>query len=132
VFGGFQLTNTTVVYILVRGNSLGTLNVTQGYLDAPRVRLYNARGDDLIVDGNNRAGFNACLASNTSTDKPVLDYYQAVRGQPANGRDSCFAGNFAPGAYTFSVTPSIPGVTTSTFQSTPTFGEVLFEVTLGP
>src|SRR6478609_1959930 len=52
VFGGFALTNSATVYILVRGNSLGTLGVTQNYLDVPRVRIYNQAGADMYVDGN--------------------------------------------------------------------------------
>lgn len=131
VYGGFELANTTTVYILVRGNSLGTLGVTQDYLDAPRVRLYNAQGQDLIND-EGRPGFNFCLNSSTTTDLPVINYYQNVRGQPVHPRDACFAAVFTAGAYTFSVTPSIPGVTTDSTSSSPPSGELLFEVTLNP
>lgn len=132
VFGGFELREVTNVYIMVRGNSLGTLGITQDYLDAPRVRLYNAAGQDLITDGSGRAGFNQCLAANTTTDKPVIDYYTLVRGEPPNSRDACLAAQFQPGVYTFSVTPSIPGVTTTTIASDIPAGETLFEVTLNP
>ena len=50
ISGGFQLASSTTVYILVRGNSLSTLGVTSNYLDAPRVRLFNQAGQDLIFD----------------------------------------------------------------------------------
>jgi hypothetical protein len=130
-YGGFELASAANVYILVRGNSLGTLGVTQGYLDAPRVRIYNAQGQDMVMDTGGRAGFNTCLSSN-SASAPVANYYQSVRGQAAHARDACIAQTLPPGAYTFSVTPSIPGVTTGSTQSAPQSGEVLFEVTLGP
>jgi hypothetical protein len=131
VYGGFALASSANVYILVRGNSLGSLGITQGYLDAPRVRIYNSQGQDIVVDGANRPGFNGCAATNTLS-APVVTYYQNVRGAPAHGRDACIANLFAPGAYTFSVTPSIPGSTTGTTSSDPITGEILFEVTLGP
>ena len=111
LYGGFELRSTALVYILVRGNSLGTLGVTQAYLDAPRVRLYNSQGQDLVSQSG-YTGFNFCLSANTVTDLPVLNYYANVRGQPAHSFDSCYAAVFAAGVYTFSVTPSIPGVTT--------------------
>ena len=131
VYGGFEIASAATVYILVRGNSLGTLGVTQAYLDVPRVRLYNSQGADLILDLSGRAGFNYCLSSEPS-QLPVINYYSQVRGQPASTFDGCFAGVFPAGVYTFTVTPSIPGVTTGTLASIPTFGELLFEVTLGP
>ena len=131
VFGGFEIATSATVYILVRGNSLGTLGVTQGFLDAPRVRLYNQAGGDLIFDQGGRAGFNYCLSSE-SAQTPVVNYYANVRGAPVSSFDGCFAGVFPAGAYTFTVTPSIAGVTTGTENSVPTFGEILFEVTLGP
>lgn len=130
VYGGFELASAARVYILVRGNSLGSLGVTQNYLDAPRVRLYNSAGQDLIVDGNNRPGFSGCLSSQASAAL-VVSYYESVRGQPANGRDTCIAVDAGAGVYTFSVTPSIPGVTTTSVSSSPASGEMLFEVTLG-
>jgi hypothetical protein len=131
VYGGFQLAVSANVYLLVRGNSLGTLGVTQAYLDAPRVRLYNSRGEDLIIDGTGRPGFSACSAGQP-LEKPVADYYLFVRGQPAHSRDTCIAGRFSAGSYTFSITPSIPGVTTTSIQSDFPAGEALFEVILGP
>ncbi len=131
VYGGFALASSATVYILVRGNSLGTLGVTQAYLDAPRVRLYNVAGTDLIFDQSGRPGFNYCLSSESS-QVPVINYYSQVRAQPAHSFDGCFAGVFSAGVYTFTVTPSIPGVTTLSEASTPNFGEILFEVTLGP
>ena len=124
LYGGFQLSAAATVYILVRGNSLGTLGVTQSYLDAPRVRLYNGQGQDLLSDING-AGFNGCTNTSTSGG-PVVTYYTSVRGQPPHARDGCTAQDLAAGVYTFSVTPSSTGVT-----STPSSGEVLFEVTLG-
>ncbi len=130
LYGGFELVNSALVYILVRGNSLGTLGVTQGFLDAPRVRIYNSQGQDMVSDQGGRAGFNGCSTSSTSAT-PVVNYYQNVRGQPAHDRDGCIAQTLAPGPYTFSVTPSTPGVTTDSAVSTPNVGEVLFEVTLG-
>ena len=130
-FGGFQLTQAAVVYILIRGNSLGSLGITNNFLDAPRVRLFNSAGQDLINDSSGRGGFNACESSN-SFNAPVVTYYATTRGEPVHPRDGCFAGTFQPGVYTFSVTPSIPGQTTTTGQSVPSSGEVLVEVTLGP
>ena len=130
LYGGFELSNSALVYILVRGNSLGTLGVTQGFLDAPRVRIYNSQGQDIVSDQGVMAGFNGCSTSSTSAT-PVVNYYQNVRGQPAHVRDACIAQTLAPGPYTFSVTPSTPGVTTDSMASTPNVGEVLFEVTLG-
>ena len=130
LYGGFEVTSQSLVYILVRGNSLGTLGVTQAYLDAPRVRLYNAQGQDIITDQGGRPGFNMC-SSTISSAAPVVSYYQNTRGQPVQARDACIAQTLAPGAYTFSVTPSIPGVTTSSTTSAPDTGEVLFEVILG-
>ena len=40
--------------------------------------------------------------------------------------------NLAAGVYTFTVTPSIPGLTTTTGTSAPSSGEILFEVILAP
>ena len=130
LYGGFELSDSALVYILVRGNSLGTLGVTQGFLDAPRVRIYNSQGQDIVSEQGGRAGFNGCSTSSASAT-PVVNYYQNVRGQPAHDRDGCIAQTLAPGPYTFSVTPSTPGVTTDSTMSTPNAGEVLFEVTLG-
>jgi hypothetical protein len=130
-FGGFEIRDRADVYILVRGNSLGTLGVTQGFLDAPRARLYTSSGADLLQDTTGRAGFNGCTSGSVFTD-PVVNYYAGVRGQPAHSRDSCVAINLAAGVYTFSVTPSVVGVTTNTGTSTPSSGEILFEVILAP
>jgi hypothetical protein len=129
VYGGFELQSPATVYILVRGNSLGSLGVTPFYLDAPRVRLYNNQGVDQVTQGG-LPGFNGCLASAT-TDAPVVNYYQNVRGQPVHSRDSCIAVLASAGAFTFSVTPST-SATSATFLSSPPSGEMLFEVTLGP
>jgi hypothetical protein len=131
MYGGFEVATSGSIYILVRGNSLGTLGVTQAYLDAPRVRIFNSLGQDLLSQGGFQ-GFNSCLASNTTTDLPVLNYYQNVRGQPAHSFDACFYGIFTSGVFTFQVTPSIVGTTSGSIQSVPTFGEVLFEITLNP
>jgi hypothetical protein len=130
LFGGFEVSTDSLIYILVRGNSLGTLGVTQAYLDAPRVRLFNAAGGDLVTQGG-VPGFNDCLASNTVTDLPVVNYYSQVRAAPVQDRDSCYAVSLPGGAYTFTVTPSIPGVTSSGTSSSPSQGQVLFEVTIG-
>jgi hypothetical protein len=113
LYGGFELARDALVYILVRGNSLGTLGVTQAFLDAPRVRLYDAQGHDIVSDQAG-PGFNGCTAA------PVVSYYQ---GGPVHARDSCVAQTLPAGGYTFSVTPSS--------GSAPDTGEVLFEVVLG-
>ncbi|HEX4762737.1 MAG TPA: trypsin-like peptidase domain-containing protein [Usitatibacter sp.] len=121
MYGGFELAGSATVYVLGRGNSLGTLGVTQSFLDAPRVRLYDAQGHDIISDPDG-PGFNGCVTTNPSA-APVAAYYQNTRAQPAHARDSCTAQALAAGAYTFSVTPAA--------SSSPNQGEVLFEVLLG-
>jgi hypothetical protein len=128
LYGAFELGARSTVYLLVRGNSLGSLGVTQGYLDAPRVRLYNAQGVDIVTQGG-MPGFNDCLAANT-TDSAVVSYYSQIRAAPVHARDSCYSASLGAGAYTFSVTPSVSGVTSSSTTSSPPSGEVLFEVTL--
>ena len=131
MYGAFEVPQPTIVYILVRGNSLQTLGVTGNYLDAPRLRLYKD-GVDLIIDGTGRVGTNYCLASNTDFNAAVVSYYQNVRGQPVHQRDACIALQInVAGAYTFTVTPSILGSTSSEAVSSRT-GEVLFEITLNP
>ena len=125
-FGGFSVAGSARAHILVRGNSLGTLGVTQAFMDAPRVRLYNAAGADLVSQAGLQ-GFNFCLASN-STDLPVVQLYQG-RGQPVHSRDSCYSTVLPAGTYTFSVTPS-NGSTSNSATSATFSGEVLFEVTL--
>ena len=130
-FGGFEIKSAADVYILVRGNSLGTLGVTQAFLDAPRVRLFTGAGQDILVDTFGRAGFGGCSGGSVFTD-PVINFYANVRHQAAHLRDGCVAVHLAAGVYTFSVTPSIPGVTTNVDQSNPSSGEMLFEVTLAP
>src|SRR5689334_10559588 len=127
LYGGFELASSSKIYILVRGNSLGSLGVTQSFLDAPRVRLYNSQGTDLVSQAG-FPGFNFCLASNTVTDYPVLLYYQN-RGVPVDSRDACYTTSLAAGAYTFTVTPSFGG-SNSGVSSSNIAGEVLFEVTL--
>ena len=127
MFGGFSIQTGGDVYVAVRGNSLGTLGVTQNFLDAPRVRLFNAQGQDLITDAGGTPGFNACVAGSTFGG-PVVDYYQNVRGQPVHLRDACVAVNLPAGVYTFTVTPS----PASGANSVPSSGEVLFEITLDP
>ena len=127
MFGGFSLQAGGDVYIVVRGNSLGTLGITQAFLDAPRVRLFNAQGQDLITDASANPGFNACVAG-TQFGGPVVDYYQNVRNAPVHLRDACLAVNLPAGVYTFSVTPS----PASGANSVPSSGEVLFEINLDP
>jgi len=124
MYGGFELAAPATVYILVRGNSLGTLGITQGFLDRPRVRIYNAAGQDLVTDNAGRPGFNFCTGT---TDQAVITYYNN-RGAPASANDACIAADFGAGAFTFTVTPSTAGGITSS----PSSGEVLFEITLGP
>jgi alpha-tubulin suppressor-like RCC1 family protein len=128
-FGGFELASAATVYMLVRGNSLGTLGVTQSFLDLPRVRIYDSQGRDLVTTSGGTAGFNGCYVGNQSGDA-VINYYSNVRHQPAQQRDACISMPLSPGVYTFSVTPSIMGVTTTDAVSAPSSGEVLFEVTL--
>jgi len=129
LYGGFSLAAASTVYILVRGNSMSTLNVTQNYLDAPRVRLFDQANRDILVDGLGNPGSNGC--DNTASNKaPVYNYYQS-RGA-VQSRDFCIVAALSAGVYTFTVTPSIPGSTTVATASAPSSGEVLFEVTLGP
>ena len=123
LFGGFELTQSSNIYILVRGNSLGTLNVTQAFLDSPRVRVFDANGQDLINESTSVSGFTGCGAANSGT--PVVNFY-TNRGQAPHARDGCTSRNFPAGVYTFTVTPS-----TTNPVSSPASGEVLFEVTLG-
>ena len=125
LFGGFELSAASTVYILVRGNSLGTLGVTQAFLDSPRVRLFDSQGHDMLTDSLGAAGITGC-ASNQNSGAPVVTYYTNVRGQPAHARDACTAQTLPAGVYTFTVTPS-----TSGSVSAPATGEILFEVTLG-
>jgi hypothetical protein len=123
LYGGFYLTATTDVYILVRGNSLGTLGVTQAYLDAPRVRVFNSAGTDLITDIFGNPGFNGC-SSTGQFSAPVFTLY-TNRGQPPHDRDACTAHSFPAGGYSFSVLPTAG-------QSAPSIGEVLFEISFNP
>ena len=129
MYGSFELATAATVFILVRGNSLGTLNITQAYLDFPRAIIYDGANNPIFVDGAGYPGFNSCLQT-VATDKPVRDYY-AARGAPISDDDACLAGNFPAGVYTFRVVPSVAG-STSAFNSVPPAGEVLFEVKLGP
>ena len=132
LFGGFTLSNQTVVYVLVRGPSLRTLANIPGFLDLPWVRLYDGANRDLINE-NNTPGTFSCLRSRTSVGANfVVDYYQNIRRAPVDERDTCFAFTLAAGVYTFDVRPAIPGVTSTTVASSPSAGEVLFEVTLNP
>ena len=132
LFGGFTLSNSTVVYVLVRGPSLRTLAGIPGYLDLPWSRLYDSTGRDLI-NVNNTPGTFSCLRSRTEVGANfVVDYYQNIRRQLVDPRDMCFAFTLSAGVYTFDVRPSIPGVTSTTVASSPSAGEVLFEVTLNP
>lgn len=133
--GGFQISNPTTVYIMVRGNSLRDLGInTTTYLDYPRVRVFSGNPpQDVIFDINGNGGFNQCTGDNV-TAAPVVNYYTNVRLQPPNPRDACAAFVFQPGVYTFGVQPSIPGVTvptTNTASDLPS-GDTLFEITLNP
>jgi WD40 repeat protein len=125
LFGGFELAAASTVYILVRGNSLGTLGVTQSFLDSPRARLFDSQGRDLLTDGLGAAGITGCGA-NQNSGGPVVTYYTNVRSQPPHARDACTAQTLPAGVYTFTVTPSTSGAVSS-----PASGEILFEVTLG-
>jgi hypothetical protein len=123
LFGGFELTQSSNVYILVRGNSLGTLGVTSAFLDSPRVRLFDSGGHDLVMESPTDPGFTGCGTANSGS--PVVTFYTTTRNQPPDTRDGCTSRVFAAGVYTFTVTPS-----TSGSVSSPSSGEVLFEVTL--
>jgi hypothetical protein len=125
LFGGFEVATASTVHILVRGNSLGTLGVTQNFLDSPRVRLFNSQGQDLITDAG-VAGFTGC-SSTANAGAAVVSYYTTVRGQPPHARDACSSQSLPAGVYTFSVSPSTSGAISS-----PASGEILFEVTLNP
>ena len=118
---------TRMVYVLVRGNSMGSLGVTQNFLDRPRMRLYNQAGQDLVFDNAGRPGFNFC--GSAQGDSLVVNYYQG-RGAPVSSNDACLAATFAAGVYTFSVTPAT--IANSGITSSPSSGEILFEVLLGP
>jgi len=120
LYGAFELFNPAPIYALVRGNSLGTLGVTQAFLDAPRLRLFDAQGHDIASDSIG-PGFSGCSSANTQS-APVVTFYKN-RGQSVAARDSCVAQTLAAGSYTFSVTPSA--------SSAPNAGEVLFETILG-
>lgn len=124
-YGGFELAAPATVYILVRGNSLGTLGVTQNYLDFPRLRLFNSAGADLVFDVAGRPGFNRCTSS---TDQAVINFY-AARGAPVNINDACIGANFSAGAFTFTVVPTPASLGSA---SVPSSGEILFEAVLGP
>jgi hypothetical protein len=123
LFGGFELTQASNIYILVRGNSLGTLGVTQAFLDSPRVRVFDSNGQDLINESATVNGFTGCGIANAGA--PVIAFY-TLRGQAPHARDGCTSRSFPTGVYTFTVTPN-----TTNPVSTPSSGEVLFEVTLG-
>ena len=84
LFGGFTLSNQTVVYVLVRGPSLRTLAGIPGYLDFPWVRLYDSAGLDLI-NVNITPGATRCERSQTSVNAAfVVDYYQNIRRHATN------------------------------------------------
>ena len=93
LFGGFELASASTIYILVRGNSLGTLGITQGFLDSPRVRLFNGQGQEVLFTG----GFTGC-SSSVNSGGPVVTYYTSVRGQPPHARDACTSQTLAAGA----------------------------------
>ena len=121
LFGGFEVTSAANVYILVRGNSLGSLGITQNFLDFPRVRVFNSAGADIAFEGAT-PGFAGCSTSN-SGEAAIRSYYAAI-GIPASDFDACVSGSLSAGAYTFTVTPST--------SSVPSSGQVLFEVKLNP
>ena len=87
------------------------------------VRLFDAAGQDLVNESTSVAGFTGCSSANSGT--AVMNFY-TQRGQAAHASDGCTSRNFAAGVFTFSVTPSASGSVSS-----PSSGEVLFEVTLG-
>lgn len=118
MYGAFELAQQSLVYILVRGNSLGSLGVTPSYLDAPRLRLFDSQGQDLLHDAVGAPGIAGCTGT-------VANYYASARQQPADQRDACVAQTLPAGVYTFNVSPSSAGLISSTGS-----GEVLFEVTL--
>lgn len=128
-YGGFELSSPATVYILVRGNSLGTLGITQDYLDLPRVRVFSAGGQDLYMQGG-FPGFGGC-ASTDPKAAPVISYYQSL-GIPVSERDACLADTFQAGVYTFTVRPSQESVNSPDGDVSHQVGEMLFEVKLGP
>lgn len=122
--GGFEIRTSGTVYLLVRGNSLRNLGITQNILDLPRVQLFDAQGRGIVLTNglNLGSGFGQCLTG--TSDDNVINFYRNVRGVPVDARDACLAINLLGGTYTFAITPSS--------SSFPSSGEVLFEVTLGP
>jgi alpha-tubulin suppressor-like RCC1 family protein len=111
MYGSFAVANTSVMYVAVRGPSLGTLGYTQTPLDLPNVRVYDASGKDAL--GSIAAG---CPGSG-----PVANYY-ANLGGPLDARDTCVSGSFSAGVYTFTLNPN----------TSSSSGELLFEVRVNP
>ena len=119
MYGGFTISQTTNVIIVVRGQSLVTLGATSNGLTNPSLRLYNSIGQDLLTNTTGGNFVNVCPATQTTAI-----YYLTRRGQALDATDSCINPRvLAPGSYTFSITPSPNGDTS---------GEVLFEATFNP
>jgi hypothetical protein len=116
IYGAFTLVNTAEVMIAVRGPSLQTLGVTQDPLDAPRLRLYDAAGNDIVFDGAGARGVADCPAGNA-----VASHYANVRGTPLNARDACVGRTLSAGQYTFTIAGGLDPA-----------GEALFEVLFNP
>jgi hypothetical protein len=109
MYGGFEPAVRYSAIIVIRGPSLGTLGITQNYLDSPLACVYS--GSTQLVCANSCAG---------ATFQPVRDYYANVRQAPLSTRDACIVASQLPaGAYTFTINPS--SISTRT-------GEILFEV----
>lgn len=131
LYGGFQLNARKRVYLLVRGDSLNELGITNNYLGSPHVRLYNASGIDMATAQNGLPGFTYCLADNP-LQSAVVNYYASVRGVPVHRKDACVEAFLPAGVYTFQIQRSIPLSRTLSANSTPSSGEVLFELTTFP
>jgi hypothetical protein len=109
MYGGFEPAVRYSAIIVIRGPSLGSLGITQNYLDSPLACVFS--GTTQLVCANTCSG---------ATFQPVRDYYANVRQAPLSTRDSCIVASKLPaGAYTFTINPS--SISNRT-------GEVLFEV----
>jgi hypothetical protein len=116
MYGSFAVANSSVMYIAVRGPSLGTLGYTQNPLDMPNLRVYDASGNDIL--GGIAAG---CPSIGTSSSVTVANYYANLGGS-LNVRDTCVSRTFAAGVYTFTLNPN----------TSSSSGELLFEVRVNP
>jgi hypothetical protein len=117
MFGSFALANTSVMYIVVRGQSLKTLGYTQNPLDLPNVRVYDASGNDVLSNASGGVTVAGCPGS-----APVNNYYANFRGGALDVNDTCVSAPLAAGVYSFTINPN----------TSSSAGELLFEVTVNP